>query len=298
MPFFASCVSGATPFSFRSVIFNFGSVSVSFEPPTPSFGSINFTPTSSFCGTAATTPRVTVPLVCTCSGFFTPEDPLDPCLHLVQGKNQIEKSSHRALGTGIPRKTERKIYSNQHLILGMNPYSPYNVGRRCFIQSVSPKEAEMGNNSRPMDIIRELTEDSKRVFPSGVPLARYHIEQDADIVHMKVLRNNAFVTVTDSKGNRKFGATAGKLTGKGTKIARYAAESTAEHVGREARDRGLKSVVMKVNGFTYFKKKKQAILSFREGYTHSRGDKNPVVYIEDTTRRPHNGCRLPKKRRI
>ncbi|PHU06464.1 putative ribosomal protein S11, mitochondrial [Capsicum chinense] len=156
----------------------------------------------------------------------------------------------------------------------------------------------MGNNSRPMDIIRELTEDSKRVFPSGVPLARYHIEQDADIVHMKVLRNNAFVTVTDSKGNRKFGATAGKLTGKGTKIARYAAESTAEHVGREARDRGLKSVVMKVNGFTYFKKKKQAILSFREGYTHSRGDKNPVVYIEDTTRRPHNGCRLPKKRRI
>ncbi|PHU28898.1 hypothetical protein BC332_00991 [Capsicum chinense] len=109
-----------------------------------------------------------------------------------------------------------------------------------------PKEAEMGNNSRPMDIVRELTEDSRRVFPSGVPLARYHIEQDADIVHIKVLCNNAFVTVTDSKGNRKFGATAGKLTGKGTKIARYAAESIAEHVGREARDRGLKSVVMKL----------------------------------------------------
>ncbi|XP_060207807.1 small ribosomal subunit protein uS11m [Lycium barbarum] len=199
---------------------------------------------------------------------------------------------------GIQEKTESKIYSNQRSILGMNACSTCNVGARCFIHSVSPKEAEMGNNSRPMDFVRGLAEDNTRGVLSGGPLSRYHIEQDADIVHIKVLRNNAFVTVTDSKGNKKFGSTAGKLTGKGGKVARYAAESTAEHVGREARDRGLRSVVMKVNGFTYFKKKKQAILSFREGYTHSRGDKNPVVYIEDTTRKPHNGCRLPKKRRI
>lgn len=200
---------------------------------------------------------------------------------------------------GIQGKTESKIYSNQHSkVLGMNVCSTCNVGRRCFLHSGSPKEAETGNNYRPTDFVRGLTEDHTRGIPSGGPLSRYHMEQDADIVHIKVLRNNAFVTVTDSKGNKKFGATAGRLTGKGGKVARYAAESTAEHVGREARDRGLKSVVMKVNGFTFFKKKKQAILSFREGYTHSRGDKNPVVFIEDTTRRPHNGCRLPKKRRI
>jgi small subunit ribosomal protein S11 len=53
-----------------------------------------------------------------------------------------------------------------------------------------------------------------------------------------------------------------------------------------------------VKGFTYFKKKRQAIMSWREGFTNSRADPNPIVYIEDTTRRPHNGCRLPKKRRI
>ncbi|XP_016432806.1 small ribosomal subunit protein uS11m-like isoform X1 [Nicotiana tabacum] len=207
--------------------------------------------------------------------------------------------NYEHFAAGIQGKTESKICSNQHSILGMNVHSPHNVGsRRCFIHSESPKEAEMGNNSRPMDFVRGLTEDNTRGFLGGAPLSRYHVEQDADIVHIKVLRNNAFVTVTDSKGNKKFGSTAGKITGKGTKIARYAAESTAEHVGREARDRGLRSVVMKVNGFTFFKKKKQAILSFREGYTHSRGDKNPVVFIEDTTRRPHNGCRLPKKRRI
>lgn len=225
---------------------------------------------------------------------------------------------------GIQGKTETKIYSNQHSVLGLNVCSPCNVGRRCFLHCGSPKEAEAGdnsrlmdyvrglteeytrrspsgapvNNSRPMDFVRGLTEEYTKRFPSGAPLARHNMEQDADIVHIKVLRNNAFVTVTDSKGNKKFGASAGKLTGKGGKVARYAAESTAEHVGREARDRGLGSVVVKVNGFTFFKKKKQAILSFREGYTHSRGDRNPVVYIVDTTRKPHNGCRLSKKRRI
>nr|XP_016503458.1 PREDICTED: probable ribosomal protein S11, mitochondrial [Nicotiana tabacum] len=141
---------------------------------------------------------------------------------------------------GIQGKTERKICSNQHSDLGMNVYSPYNAGRRCFIHSESPKEAEMRNNSRPMDFVRGLTEDNTRGILGDAPLSRYHVEQDADIVHIKVLRNNAFVTVTDSKGNKKFGATAGKITGKGTKIARYAAESTAEHVGREARDRGLR----------------------------------------------------------
>lgn len=60
---------------------------------------------------------------------------------------------------------------------------------------------------------------------------------------------------------------------------------------------GSKSVVMRVNGFTYFKKKRQTIMSFREGFSNS-GDRNPIVYIEDTTQKPHNGCRLPKKRQI
>lgn len=128
----------------------------------------------------------------------------------------------------------------------------------------------------------------------------YGVEHNADIVHIKLIRNNTFVTITDSKGNKKAGASSGCLSEMkgGPKVSRYAAEATAEHIGRVARNMGLKSVVMKVNGFTFFKKKKQAILSFREGYTHSRGDKNPVVYIEDTTRRPHNGCRLRKKRRV
>ena len=31
---------------------------------------------------------------------------------------------------------------------------------------------------------------------------------------------------------------------------------------------------------------------------NSRNDQNPIAYIEDTTRKAHNGCRLPRKRRV
>lgn len=164
---------------------------------------------------------------------------------------------------------------------------------------------EMGRDSRPfnrgfgssesgrnMNFVRGPTRDNEN-FRSG-------LEQNADIVHVKIMRNNTFVTVTDSKGNKKIGASAGCLAEMkgGPKVSKYSAEATAEHIGRLAKSMGLKSVVMKVNGFTFFKKKKLAILSFRDGYTNSRSDRNPIVYIEDTTRKPHNGCRRKKQRRV
>ncbi|KAK3002936.1 hypothetical protein RJ639_019101 [Escallonia herrerae] len=168
-----------------------------------------------------------------------------------------------------------------------------------------PMNFEPGNNTnRSMNFVRGILEENGRDM-IGVPQQpRYTLEQNADVVHIKMLRNNCFVTLTDSNGNRKVGASSGSLKDKAedkskvAKVSGYAAEATAEHIGRLAKEMKLKSVVVKVNGFTFFKKKKQAILSFREGYTNGRGDANPIVYIEDTTRRPHNGCRLPKKRRI
>ncbi|XP_027359042.1 putative uncharacterized protein DDB_G0282133 isoform X1 [Abrus precatorius] len=160
----------------------------------------------------------------------------------------------------------------------------------------SGNDAETGQNSRPMDFVRGIIEDDNVMRVSS----QYHYEQDADFVHIKMLRNNTFVTVTDSKGNIKLSGSAGSLKEMkaGQKLSRYAAEATAEVVGRRARGLGLKSVVMKVNGFTHFRRKRQAIMSWREGFTDSREDRNPIVFIEDTTRKPHNGCRLPKKRRI
>ncbi|XP_058765842.1 small ribosomal subunit protein uS11m-like [Vicia villosa] len=168
------------------------------------------------------------------------------------------------------------------------------------INSRSETKPETDGNFRRMDFVRGAIEEDEKGIMGSYLYNQYHYEHDADFVHIKMLRNNTFVTVTDSKGNVKLSGSAGSLKDmkSGQKLSRYAAEATAEVVGRRARGLGLKSVVMKVNGFTHFRRKRQAILSWREGFTDSRGDKNPIVYIEDTTRRPHNGCRLPKSRRI
>ncbi|KAF5450433.1 hypothetical protein F2P56_030788 [Juglans regia] len=192
-----------------------------------------------------------------------------------------------------------------------NVSAPYALCFRSFIYSASGRNFETGRGSNSMNFVRGIIEEDGKGFMGGSQLSRYNVEQNAtyqkknveqnaDIVHLKLLRNNTFVTVTDSKGNTKCKASAGclpELKG-GAKMSRYAAEATSEHVGRMSRNLGLKSVVMKVKGFTYFKKKRQAIMSWREGFTNSRGVQNPIVYVEDTTRRPHNGCRLPKRRRI
>ncbi|GMH12495.1 hypothetical protein Nepgr_014336 [Nepenthes gracilis] len=177
---------------------------------------------------------------------------------------------------------------------------PCMLSSRSLIHTTMVKEVENGRTSKSMAFVKGILEEEGRSSFGVSQLAQYNAEEKLDIVHIKMIKNNTFVTITDSKGNKKVGASSGCLEEMkgGPKLSRYAAEATAEHVGRLARNLGLKSVVMRVNGFTHFKKKKQAILSWREGFTHGRGDRNPIAFIEDTTRRPHNGCRLPKKRRV
>nr|WEU53181.1 ribosomal protein S11 [Dracaena sp. C6AG20210925]WEU53216.1 ribosomal protein S11 [Dracaena sp. CZ2NM20220705] len=123
-----------------------------------------------------------------------------------------------------------------------------------------------------------------------------------DFVHVLLIKKKkTFVAVTDARGNKKTGASAGSLEErKGrSRLSRYAAEATAEHVGRSARKIGLKSVVMKVKGSTYFRKKKKVILSWREGFRgEGVGVKSRILSVNDVTQLPHNGCRLPKKRRV
>ncbi|CAN6453621.1 unnamed protein product [Victoria cruziana] len=119
--------------------------------------------------------------------------------------------------------------------------------------------------------------------------------KNPDFVDFSPIHNNTFVTVTDARGNKKTGASAGcleEIKG-GSRISRYATEATAEHVGRSARKMGMKSIVIKVKGSTYFRKKKAVILSWREGV----GQPSNIMYIHDVTQLPHNGCRLPKKHR-
>ncbi|KAK2991279.1 hypothetical protein RJ640_024544 [Escallonia rubra] len=115
-----------------------------------------------------------------------------------------------------------------------------------------PMNFESGNDTnRSMNFVRGILEENGRGM-IGVPQQpRYTLEQNADIVHIKILRNNCFVTLTDSNGNRKVGASSGSLKDKAedkskvAKVSGYAAEATAEHIGRLAKEIKLKSVVVK-----------------------------------------------------
>ncbi|VAH69388.1 unnamed protein product [Triticum turgidum subsp. durum] len=119
-----------------------------------------------------------------------------------------------------------------------------------------------------------------------------------DVLHVTLKGKKTFVTVTDVKGNRKAGASAGCLEDrKGrSRLARYAGEATGEHMGRVANKIGLKSVVVKVKGYSFFRKKKKVIMGFADGF---RGERvrtpSPIMYVHDVTQLAHNGCRLPKK---
>ncbi|KAK9282802.1 hypothetical protein L1049_011024 [Liquidambar formosana] len=219
------------------------------------------------------------------------------CLNNVLGSSHLFENVAR----GVHGGHMWRYLGSQGINFGVkgNVAPLYSANFRSSIHSSSRNDFEM-KNSKSMNFVRGIIEENGKDVMGGSQLSQYSVEQNADFVHIKLIRNNTFVTVTDSKGNKKIGASSGCLPEMkgGPKLSRYAAEATAEHVGRLARNLGLKSVVMKVKGFTYFKKKRQAIMSWREGYTYSRGDVNPIVYIEDTTRRAHNGCRLPKRRRV
>ncbi|KAM1242389.1 hypothetical protein FF1_034133 [Malus domestica] len=146
---------------------------------------------------------------------------------------------------------------------------------RCQGQAELITSRSFSVSTRSINFVRGVIEEDGRNNLGSSQFPRYNIEQNADIVHVKLMKNNTFVTVTDSKGNKKLGASAGSLPDMkgGPKLAQ-------------------------VKGFTYFKKKRQAIMSWKEGFTSSRAGHSPIVYIEDTTRKPHNGCRFPKQCRI
>ncbi|RID62908.1 hypothetical protein BRARA_E01948 [Brassica rapa] len=61
----------------------------------------------------------------------------------------------------------------------------------------------------------------------------------------------------------------------GRKMTSYTADATAENIGRRVKAMGLESVV------------RNAIVAFGSGYSNSSNDQNPIVYIEDTTRKAH-----------
>ncbi|MED6166998.1 hypothetical protein PIB30_114849, partial [Stylosanthes scabra] len=112
---------------------------------------------------------------------------------------------------------------------------PFSVRDRENLNARNDNDGEAEKSYRPMDFVRGVIDKDGQD-----PLHPYYSNQretDADYVHIKMLRNNTFVTVTDSKGNIKLSGSVGsvKEMKSGQKLARYAAEATSEVVGRRAR---------------------------------------------------------------
>jgi len=110
------------------------------------------------------------------------------------------------------------------------------------------------------------------------------------IVNIKSTYNNTVISIADAQGNVLSWASGGTMGFKGTrKGTPYAAQMAAEECGNVAKEYGIENVVVRVKGPG--SGREAAIRSLESlGFN--------VRNIEDVTPTPHNGCKLPKRRRI
>ena len=110
------------------------------------------------------------------------------------------------------------------------------------------------------------------------------------VVHVRATFNNTIVNVTDKEGNVIAWNTPGKAGFKGSrKSTPFAAQVSADVVGKAAFDAGVRKVEVHIHGAG----------NGREGAVRAIAAAGiKVACIKDFTAIPHNGCRPPKKRRV
>jgi small subunit ribosomal protein S11 len=110
------------------------------------------------------------------------------------------------------------------------------------------------------------------------------------IAHIQSTFNNTLVTITDLNGDVVSWSSAGSRGFKGSrKSTPFAAQLAAEDAAKKARDVGVTSVAIFVNGPG--SGRESALRAFQ--HVGMR-----VSLIRDITPIPHNGCRPPKRRRV
>jgi small subunit ribosomal protein S11 len=110
------------------------------------------------------------------------------------------------------------------------------------------------------------------------------------IAHIQSTFNNTIITISDVQGNVISWSSAGSRGFKGSrKSTPFAAQLAAEDAGNKAREHGMRSLAVYVNGPGSGREAALRALS-------TVGFK--VTSIRDVTPVPHNGCRPPKRRRV
>lgn len=109
------------------------------------------------------------------------------------------------------------------------------------------------------------------------------------VVHIKASYNNTLFTITDNRGDVLLWSSSGRCGFKGSKKkSPFAATTAGEDIGKRALDMGIVNVSIRISGPG-------------QGRDHAIRALNAaglnITSISDVTPIPHNGCRLPKRRR-
>lgn len=108
------------------------------------------------------------------------------------------------------------------------------------------------------------------------------------VVHIYSTFNNTIVSLTDVQGNALAWSSGGQAGFKGArKSTPYAAQMASESIGQQGKTFGVKSVDVYIKGPGIGRE--SALRSLQNFFN--------VMSIRDVTPIPHNGVRLPKRRR-
>jgi small subunit ribosomal protein S11 len=110
------------------------------------------------------------------------------------------------------------------------------------------------------------------------------------VCYIQASFNNTIVTITDGEGRTLAWKSSGSLGFRGSrKGTPFAAQQAAMNAANQARDHGVRSLEVRVNGPG----------SGRESAIRALAAAGlDVRHIRDVTPIPHNGCRPPKRRRV
>ncbi len=110
------------------------------------------------------------------------------------------------------------------------------------------------------------------------------------VAHVNSTFNNTMITISDAKGNTISWSSAGLMGFKGSrKSTPYAAQTAAEDAGAKAKEHGVKTLKIEIQGPGSGRESALRALQ-ASGFT--------ITSIKDVTSIPFNGCRPPKRRRV
>lgn len=110
------------------------------------------------------------------------------------------------------------------------------------------------------------------------------------VAHIQSTFNNTIITITDHEGNAVCSASSGTAGFKGArKGTPFAAQLAGKEASTKARDLGVKYVDVRISGPGAGRE--SAIRALQSSGLE-------IKSIRDVTPIPHNGCRVPRRRRV